>query len=41
MAFNYYQPYGYSQQESANRLKKMRDEIDEQLSQIQQLKKGD
>ena len=36
MAFNYYQPYGYSQQESANRLKKMRDEIDEQLSQIQQ-----
>lgn len=36
MAFNYYQPYGYSQQESAQRLQRMRDEINDQLVQLQQ-----
>lgn len=36
MAFNYYQPYAYAQQESAQRLQRMRDEINDQLAQMQQ-----
>lgn len=36
MSFNYYQPYNYQQQESAHRLQRMRDEINDQLVQLQQ-----
>lgn len=37
MAFNYYQPYtSYAQQETAHRLQRMRDEINDQLAQMQQ-----
>ena len=37
MAYNYYQPYSsYAQQETAHRLQRMRDEINDQLVQMQQ-----
>lgn len=36
MAFNYFSPYPYMQQENMQRLQRMRDEITDQLARMQQ-----